>query len=250
MLTFYSYLRESYKIPAAVLAAGIGIYLLGTAYDLTLFTRVAIVASPAAVSASCLLTARRYDHSRVFGRSCMLLGAGYAVTFAGELVYFHYVDNLRLASHAALGDALIFLGYPFMMAHIVINVRYFAEKLETVQKLLLAGIPGAILAGYSAVLFVASPGDHASFYYYLPFVLASSALLGLASVAFSMFRQTVLISAWFVLLIGIMLGTIGDIMYNYASTLGAYSFGDFSNVLWIASQIVIIYALYKHWKSI
>lgn len=250
MLTFSGGLRESYRIPVAVLVAGVGIYLLGTVSDLTLFTRVAIVAAPAAVAVSCIWTSKRYDHSRVFGRSYILLGAGYAVAFAGEMVYFYYVDHLRLAAYAALGDALILSSYPFMMAHIAINVRYFAERLGAVQKLLLAGVPGAILAGYSVVLTVASPDDPAGFYYYLPFVFASAALLGLASVAFSMFRQTVLISAWFVLLIGITLGTVGDVLYNYASTLGVYSFGDFSNVLWIASQVIIVYALYKHRKSI
>lgn len=36
---------------------------------------------------------------------------------------------------------------------------------------------------------------------------------------------------WFVLVIGIAIGTIDDILYNYVATLGVYSFGDFSNVL-------------------
>lgn len=248
MLTFYGELKRSYKIPAVILVAGVGIYLAGTVADTTMFTRVTLVAAPAAVSISCFLTSKVYGHSRVFGRSCMLLGTGYAVTFAGEMAYFYYVDHLRLAEYAALGDALIFSGYPFMMAHIVVNVRYFVERLGAVQKLLLAGIPGFVLAGYCLVLIGTHVGDSA--YYYIPFVFSSSILLGLAAVAFSTFRQTILISAWFVLLVGITLGTMGDILYNYASTLGAYSFGDFSNALWIASSLIMIYALHKHRKSI
>ncbi|MBA4718617.1 MAG: hypothetical protein HRO68_05825 [Nitrosopumilus sp.] len=137
-----------------------------------------------------------------------------------------------------------------MMAHIVINVRYFVEKLENSQKSLLIGLPVVIILGYSLVVTNMPLEDTGEFYYYLPFVSASSIVLGLATVAFTLSRQTALISAWFVLLIGLVIGTIGDILYNYAATLGIYSVNDFSNVFWISSSSIIIYALYKHQKSI
>ena len=123
-------------------------------------------------------------------------------------------------------------------------------KLEKFQRLMLVVIPGIILLGYSMVLMGTSFEDPVDFYYYLSFVTASSIVLGLATVAFTLFRQTALYSAWFVLLIGIAIGTFGDILYNYAATLGVYSYGDFSNVLWIASPLIMVYALYKHQKSI
>lgn len=253
MLTFSNELKKSYKIPVLIFAASTGIYLVGLmdeSVDLSLFTRVAIVVTPIAVSLSCFMISKNYNHSRVFGKSYFLLGLGYLSTFVGELVFFYYVDSLHFLEYATLGDVLIFAGYPFMMAHIIINVRYFAERLETFQKIMLAVIPGMILLGYSIVLMGASFEESSDFYYYLSFVTASSIVLGLATVAFTLFRQTALFSAWFVLLIGIAIGTIGDILYNYAATLGLYSYGDFSNVLWTTSPLIMVYALYKHQKSI
>ncbi|MDH3203665.1 MAG: hypothetical protein OEL81_03170 [Nitrosopumilus sp.] len=253
MLTFSNELKNSYKIPALIFAAITVIYLAGIVYpslDLSLLTRVAIVVAPVAVSVSCFLISKNYNHSKVFGKSYFLLGLGHLVTFSGELVFFHYVDSLHFLEYTPVGDVLIFSGYPFTMAHIIINVRYFVEKLENFQKIMLVIIPGIILLGYSAVLMGSSFEDPGDFYYYLSFVTASSIVLGLATVAFTLFRQTALFTAWFVLLIGITIGTIGDVLYNYASTLGVYSFGDFSNVLWIASPLIMVYALYRHQKSI
>ena len=253
MLTFSNELKKSYKIPVLIFAASTGIYLVGLmdeSFDLSLFTRMAIVVTPIAVSLSCFIISKNYNHSRVFGKSYFLLGLGYLSTFVGELVFFYYVDSLHFLEYATLGDILIFVGYPFMMTHIIINARYFAERLEVFQKIMLAIIPGMILLGYSVVLMEVSFEESGDFYYYLSFVAASSIVLGLATVAFTLFRQTALYSAWFVLLIGIAIGTIGDILYNYAATLGLYSYGDFSNVLWITSPLIMVYALYKHQKSI
>jgi len=252
MLTFSNELKKSYKIPVMIFAASTGIYLVGIieSLDLSLFTRVAIFTTPFLVSISCFLISRNYDHSKVFGKSYLLLGIGHLSIFAGELIFFYYVDYLHFLEYEMLGDILIFAGYPFMMVHIIINVRYFVEKLELFQKLLLITIPGTIILGYFLVLLGVTLENSGSFYYYFSFVAASSIVLGLAAMAFTLFRQTALTAAWFVLLIGIAIGTIGDILYNYASTLGVYSFGDFSNTLWIASPLIMVYALYKHQKAI
>lgn len=236
-----------------IFVASTGIYLteiISESLDLSWFTRVAIVVTPIAVSISCFMISKNYNHSKVFGKSYFLLGFGYLTTFAGELVFFYYVDYLNFLEYVPLGDILIFSGYPFMMAHIIINIRYFVEKLETFQKIMLVAIPGILLLGYSLVLMSTSLEDTDDFYYYLFFVSATSIVLGLATVAFTLFRKTAMFSAWFVLLIGIAIGTMGDLLYNYAATLGVYDFGDFSNVLWIASPLIMIYALYKHQKSI
>lgn len=253
MLTFSNELKQSYKIPLLIFGAVIVFHvtsMFSESFDLSIFTRIAIVITPLTVAVSCFFISKNYGHSKVFGKSYFLLGVGFFSAFLGELVFFYFIDFLLYEQYSILADILIFTAYPFMMAHIIINVRYFVEKLENTQKLLLVGLPGVIILGYSLVLANIPLADTGEFYYYLIFVSASSIVLGLATVAFTLFRQTALISAWFVLLIGIAIGTIGDILYNYASTLGVYSFGDFSNVLWVASPLIMIYALYKHQKSI
>ncbi len=242
----------SYKIPLLILGVTVAFFAImdiSNIFESFILTRIGIVVSPLAVSVSCFIISKMYGNSKVFGKSYLLLGLGFFSAFVGEMIFFHYVDTLNFEEYSLLGEFFIFLSYPLMMAHIIINVRYFTEKLTKFQKFLLVSVPVALILGYSLVTgtLVTNVDD---FYYYLAFVTASSIVLGLAVVAFTLFRKTMLISAWFVLLIGIIVGTIGDILYNYAYTLGVYSFGDFSNILWIASPLIIIYALYKHQKSI
>ncbi len=243
-------IKRTSVIPIIIFAIIATAYFIGVTLehaDVPLFIRTAIVAGPIAVSVSCVLIAKRYDNSKIFGKSYLLLGIGYLFTFVGEGIFFYHVDNLGLLDYVILGDAFILASYPFMMAHIAINIKYFAEKLEAWQWMLFAGVFAVILSVYSVSLLNSDNMD--DFLYYLVFVSASSIVLGLAAVAFTMFRQTVLSSAWFVLLIGITLGTMGDVMYNHASTLGTYGFEDFSNILWITSTMIMIYALYEHRKN-
>ena len=81
------------------------------------------------------------------------------------------------------------------------------------------------------------------------FVIIATLQLGLVIVGFTLFRKTVLFSTWLLLLLGIFVGTVGDIVYYYVETLG----GDWisnASALWIGSNLVILYALFKHQKSI
>ncbi len=253
MLTFSNQLKESYKVPLIIFIASIGFYvtsILVQPLDLSIISRVSVVVTPLIIAVSSVLVSRYYGNSKIFGKSYLLLGIGHFFAFAGELIYFHYVDSLGLKSYEILGDVLIFSTYFFMMAHIILNIRYFVEKLEIYQKLLLVVIPVTVILVYSLVLMNSQLENFNDFYYYLAFVSASSVVLGMATVGFTLFRTTALTSAWFVLLLGITIGTFGDLFYNYAVTLGVYSFSDFSNVLWFTSPLIMVYALYKHQKSI
>ncbi|MBI1657612.1 MAG: hypothetical protein IS632_02400 [Thaumarchaeota archaeon] len=51
------------------------------------------------------------------------------------------------------------------------------------------------------------------------------------------------------LLAGILLGTVVDMAYRHAHTLGKYGFEDPSAGLWVASCMVVIYALYRHCRT-
>ena len=71
--------------------------------------------------------------------------------FVGEVVFFYFVDTLLYEEFSIIGEFFIFIGYPLMMAHIVINIRYFIERLDNFQKILLLVIPVSIILGYSLV---------------------------------------------------------------------------------------------------
>jgi hypothetical protein len=110
-------------------------------------------------------------------------------------------------------------------------------------------IPVIFTIAYTLLIFNNSVVDVSYFYFSLFFVVFSSLQLGFVLVGFSLLRQTVLFSAWLLLLVGIFVGTIGDIGYHYIQIFDGNWVDNISS-LWIASNLIMIYALYKHQKSI
>ena len=188
--------------------------------------------------------------SKVFGKSYFLLGLGYFAVFLGESVYFFLIDPQENYDYSMLAESFFFLSPPLVLSHIIINIRYFTEKLEDYQKILLVIIPTITILFYSFLVNISPPENSSDFYFNLIFVSESALMLGFTAVAFTIFRHTVLFTPWFLILIGILIGTAGDTVYRHTYTLGFYDFGNASTSLWLASYMTLVYALYKHKKSI
>jgi len=252
--TISSQIKESYKIILLFLAAGIAIQVSSEIplefFESSLLIRVSIVVLPLAVSISSFVISRIYGGSKVFGKSYFLLGMSYFLFFIGEAIYFFYLDPYQDYTYSTFVQLFFIFSTPFILSHIIINIRYFAEKLEDYQKILLILIPTITILLYSFLVNISPPEDSSDFYYNLIFVVTSSLMLAFTIVGFTVFRYTALFVPWFLLLIGIFLGTAGDIAYRYTSTFGHYDYGDASTSLWLASSMMMIYALYKHQKSI
>lgn len=212
--------------------------------DPYLAIRTAIVSMPLAVSACCMVVSWAYGGSKVFGRSFLMLGTAYAAVFAGEaLYYFHLDPSGTQDAWAVVADALFLASYPLLMIHVAINVSYFVGRVGRWRALPVAAA-GPVVAGY--VLSVGA--DTAGVWMGAVAVAGSSALLG--SAALAAFRHTAMSPPWTLLLAGIALGTVGDILYNHAYALDLYGFGDASTDLWLASYMVVAYALYTHYRSV
>jgi len=250
--TVSAQIKESYKIMLLIIAGAIAIQLSPQIpleiFESFLVTRVAIVAFPLGAAIASFVVSKKYGGSKVFGKSYLALGISYLGVFAGEILYF-YLDSIQNWDLAYVADSFFIISYPAILAHLVINIRYFSEKLENFQKLLLVAIPVVITLTFSFL--VANTGAELvqDFFYELIFVIGSSITLAFAIVGFSIFRSTNLISAWFFILLGIFSDTIGSVFHTYNHTFGNYSYGDISNVLWILAPVLIMYGLYRHQKS-
>ena len=207
-----------------------------------------IVFMPLGVSAYSFIISKMYGGSRVFGRSYFALGVGYFANFLAELLYVYYFDFLG-QEVPIIADYLLFSFYPLLLTHLVINIRYFAEKLDFLQKTMLVSIPIILIMFYSFFVFVNPVEDISDFYYSLIFVFLSSLQMSFVIVGFSLFRQTVLFSSWLLLLLGICVGTFGDLIYHYGSLFDG-EWVDNVLALWTGSNLVMIYALYKHQKTL
>ena len=239
---------EHCAVLSLVAAAAAAVQLSPMAYEENqyLVIRTAIVSMPLAVSACCMAVSWAYGRSKVFGRSFLVLGMAYAVVFAGEaLYYFHLDPSGTQDTWAVVADAFFLASYPLLITHVAINVSYFVGRVGR-WRALPAAVAGPVVAGY--VLSVGA--DTAGMWMGAAAVAGSSALLESAVLAFAVFRHTAMSTPWTLLLAGIALGTVGDILYNHVYALDSYGFGDASTGLWLASYMVVAYALYAHYRSV
>lgn len=229
-------------------AAAVGIQLSpgvqgGESY---LLARTAIMAAPLAVSACCVAAFRAYGGSRVFGRSFLLLGAGYGAVFAGEALYYFHLDPTDTQDiWEGVAEALFLAAYPLFAAHVIVNLSYFTGRVGR-RGLLPTAASAVAAAGYAGWVGIDTAGAWTG----VVAVAGSFALLGVVVLAFAAFRRTALSSPWGLLLAGVSLGTVGDILYRYADATNSYWFGDPSTGFWLASYMVVAYALYRHYVSI
>ena len=251
--TLYSQIKDSYKTILVILGIAVSLQLVSLIqiewFESYLITSTAITFFPLGVAISCFIISNMYG-SKVFGKSYLMLGISYMLFFLGEALYYFYFEPFDTFEYSVISEIFFMVSMPLILGHIIINIRYFIERLESYQKFLLIIIPAIIIFGYSAI-FTANPVEiNDDFYFNLIFVIESSIVLGFTVVAFTLFRQTVLFAPWFLLLIGILFSTAGDTLYRYTDTIASYDYADPTTSLWLASSMIMIYALYKHQKSI
>ncbi len=136
--------------------------------------------------------------------------------------------------------------YPFTLAHLIINIRFFRPSLSIFTKSWLVIIPVAIIATYVIWSFGELGEANFDYYYGVIFVSGSSVTIAFAILGARVFREGVLGVAWLLLVLGILATTIGDTWYYQLETVGEYDLKHAVNAFWYASYWIIVYALYKH----
>ena len=219
-------------------------------FESEIVASTAIVIFPLAVAISSFAVSRNYGGSKIFGKSYFILGVSYSLFFLGEATFYFYMDPFGEYEFKIFSEMMFLTSMTLLIMHIVINIRYFAEKFENYQKIMLVVIPSVIVVGYGISLLGALSENPDGYFFNLVVTAQSAVSLGLIIVAFTVFRQTALFVPWFLLLIGFLFSTMGDTLYRYTDTIASYDTTDPATGLWLASSMMVIYALYKHQKSI
>ena len=255
MKTVSEKIQFPYKVPLVIVMA------MGTFHiflesqsptdELYLGIGVLLVTMSLAVSISCFVVSKIYGYSRIFGISYLILGIGYFFSFLGELSFVYYVDLIGEESPPILSEISFLILYVLILTHMTINIRYFADHLFSYQKILLAVIPIVLVLSYAYLVLDTGDVDYSEFPYSLVAILLSSLTVSFAVVGLTLFKKSALIIAWFLLLTGMFVGTIGDIANYYLVALGDFSsISNYSTTLWVASNTIMIYALYRHQKTV
>ena len=217
--------------------------------DASRFVDVLSAINPLIAMVIAFYVAKKYWGSKVFGKAYLALALGLMMNFFGETVYGIY-DALGYDTSFGPMDILFYSFYPLVLAHLVLNIRFFKPKISYFTKSWVVAIPIIIISVYSVLSFEKQGEANFSFYTGLIYVVLSSTILSGTLLGARVFKQGVLGKAWLVLLIGIILQTTGDVWYGYLDTFDQYTLTHPMNLCYYASYMVITYSLYKHQKII
>lgn len=196
------------------------------------------------------IVSSRYGRSAVFGQAYLALGIGFAAYAIGDIIYNFQTMVLKIDAYPSIADIFFFAQYPFIIFHLIRNIKFFKRNITTMTKIWLAAIPMVLVLLYSYFTFNQIGYSLFDYYYGLPFVAASATSLSFAVLGMQVFRQSLLASVWSLLAVGIFLNTFGDINYYHLEIFGLYTRTHFVNVLWFIAPLIITYSLYRHYKII
>jgi len=227
--------------------------------EMTISTFSYLISSAAAAIAA-FFVGRRYWGSEVFGKTYIALAIAFSLGAAGDAMYVYYDWYTDEAPYPSLADVFFLVFYLFAGYHLVQNIRYFKKDLGWGPKIGVA-VTTAIIIGIFAsfslfdsdtgqISMAMIEGEEFDFYFGLVFVAGSGALFGLALLGAAVFRDSILGKAWLLLDAGIFFFTVADVWYYYLEITDGYTADHFVNTLWVLSNAAIVYALYKHKKTI
>ena len=236
----------------AVLAIGYQIYISEFVdEEETSFADFSYGISSLAVGITALFVAKRYKGSPIFGKTYLALAIGFMLLFLGDsIVYNYYLYVLEEDPYPSIADAFFIAFYFFTGYHLVKNIKYFKKDLGMSSKIAVPVLAAALIAVFGLFTIETLEDDPIVYLMGILYVSASAVILSLAVLGLSVFRHSVLGIAWFMLVVGLFLYGIADAWYYYLEELEVFSITHPVNTLWLLSNIFMVYALYKHKKTI
>jgi len=197
-----------------------------------------------------IFVAKRYWGSAVFGKTYLALALAFFLLFIGDSAYIYYEWYTDEAPYPSIADVFFLLFYPFAAFHLVQNIKYFKKDLKWGPKIAVPALVIIIVGIFAFISIDMIEEEPFDFYFGLMFVFASAVITSLAILGASIFRDSILGAAWLLLAGGIFAFTFADVWYYYLELVEGYDGTHFVNTLWVLGNTAIIYALYKHRKTI
>ncbi len=244
----------NYKILAGIIFAAICFQLTLTfvfSFDESdLIISIVSLLNPLAVAIIGLSLAHRYKGSLLFGKSYLFLSLGFFSLFVAEITYSVYDLILEIEPYPSIADIFFFAYIPLLIAHLVINIRFFQPSIKNLTKIGIIAVPIIITATYGILSLNEIGEANFDFYYGIIFVAATSVALTLTILGTRIFKEGALGKSWWILLFGVLALTLADDWYYYLEIIESYDLTHPVNILWYAGYWIIAYALLKHKKTI
>ena len=206
--------------------------------------------SALAVGITALFVAKQYRGSPIFGKTYLVLAIGFILLFVADTVYNYYVIVLDEDPYPSIADVFFLAFYFFTGYHLVKNIQHFKKNLRWGPKIGVSILAVSMIVLFGMFTIETLDDDPIVFYMGILYVIASAVILSLAILGATVFRHSVLGIAWFMLVIGIFFYAFADVWYYYLEEIEQFTITHPVNTLWIISNIFMVYALYKHKKTI
>ena len=203
-----------------------------------------------AAGIAAIIIGRRYWGSEVFGKTYLALAIAFFLQAAGDFTYIYYDWFTDEAPYPSPADAFFFMFYFFAGYHLIQNIKYFKKDMGWGPKLAVPAIVIVIVAIFASMTMDVIEEEPFDFYFGMLFIVGSSTIFALALLGASVFRESILGAAWLILAGGIFAFTVGDVWYYYLETIDGYTAFHVVNTIWVLGNSAIVYALYKHKKTI
>ena len=191
------------------------------------------------------------NETGVLAKSYFALGLGFTSYVIAEVLYYSMEDIFGIEPYPSIADVFFFALYPLLLIHLLYNIRFFHSGYSLIQKIWIPVIPIFLLTVYVILSIGVSEFElNFDFYYGLIFVAGASITLSFTIVGASIFKEGALGVVWFLLVIGLMFSTAGDVWYYHLEIFGEYYDAHPVTVVWFIANMFIIYALFKHTKII
>ncbi len=219
-----------------------------------LIISIFIIIVPATVGLYSIKVARSFNDQPKFlisrlQKAYLCLGCGYLVIAIGESLYSYNDYFVENSTATSIGEICFALFYPFVLCHLIFNIKIFAtEKIKTKKSLVTMGIIGTLLVLTYVIInyeFISiKSSDDIIFEWY--YVIISAFTLTLTMKMLWILKNGIVGKAWLLLLIAFVFNNVGDIWYYYTLAQDSFSFAHPTNLLWYIGYGFAIYALQKH----
>jgi len=212
-------------VVVVILAAGSGIFVVFNLISeddsgILAFVLSIIIAAGVAVSA---FIVSRQNETGILRKSYFLLGCGFTSYVLAELLYYTFDLVLGIEAYPSIADIFFFALYPFILGHLLLNLKYFHTEYTNLQKVWIPAIPVFALIIYVTMSMGVPDAElNFDFYYGLIFVAGASTALSFTVLCALTFQQGALGVVWLLLIFGLMLSTAGDVWYYHLEIFGQY----------------------------
>jgi len=241
----------NFKVIIIILFIGIGIFIILNLISEDDAGMLAFILSVtiSGIVASASFVVSIQNRTSVLSKAYFSLALGFTAYVIAEILYYTLELVWEIEPYPSIADIFFFLLYPFLLGHLLINVKFFNSEYTKLQKIWIPGIPIFILTLYVIMsLSVPDAELNFDFYYGLIFVGGASVVISFTILGALIFKEGVWGTVWLLLVFGLMLSTAGDVWYYNLEIYGYYYDAHPVTVLWFIANLIIVYALYKHGK--